>query len=109
MEPSNITKIAKDSMEKLNKVKNITLPSSLIEIGETGLKGLANLEWVIVPASVQIMGEKAFDEVSKNAKVYCEATSQPTGWNDKWLENNKVKVYWAGEWELNANGVPVAK
>ncbi len=109
MEPSNITTIAKDSMEGLENIKSIVLPSSLVEIEESALLCLENLEWIIVPENVLKMGKEAFKDVPSSCKIYCEATSKPSGWKNGWV-NARCTVYWGigVQWNIDNNGVPKA-
>ena len=88
------------------------LPSSLTQVKITGgpfIKGNAfydcvSLTSVIISDSVTTIGSYAF-RYCTSVKFYCEAESQPSGWYSKWNNSNRP-VYWAGQWEYDANGNP---
>lgn len=54
-----------------------------------GCSGLTSIE---IPASVSSIGYRAFQGCS-NLTIYCEAESQPIGWNADWNPNN-CPVVW---------------
>ena len=41
-----------------------------------------------------------------NLTIYCETSKKPSAWNSSWNNSNRP-VYWAGQWEYDANGNPV--
>ena len=42
-----------------------------------------------------------------NGNIFCEVSSKPDEWDKDFAVQN-AKVYWAGEWEYNEDGIPVA-
>jgi len=50
---------------------------------------------VVIPNSVTSIGGYAFYNCS-NLTIYCEATSQPWGWESSWNISNRP-VYWYSE------------
>ena len=61
------------------------------------------IEYVVIPKSVKYIGIGAFN----NGNIFCEVSSKPDKW-DKDFAFGNAKVYWAGEWEYNEDGIPVA-
>ena len=59
-----------------------------------------NLEYVVIPESVEKIQNEAFCDVT----IYCEVEAKPSGWEDGFAGDN-CKVYWKGKWEY-VNGVP---
>lgn len=80
-------------------LEKIEFNDGLKEIG-TLCFDVHNLEYVVIPKSVEIIGYKAFNNVT----IYCEAEEKPVGW-DKDFALNNCEVYWKGTWEY-VDGVP---
>ncbi len=53
---------------------------------------------IVIPASVTTMQNAIFDNCNKDLRIYCEATSQPEGWDATWVEND-TRIYWYSETE----------
>ena len=45
------------------------------------------------------MGELVFNQNTVNLTIHCEASEQPSGWNDKWSDSNKEGVTITVEWK----------
>lgn len=60
-----------------------------------------NLEYIVIPDSVEYIGSKAFSR----GLIFCEADTKPPYWEDDFAIG-KTKVYYAGEWEYNSEGIP---
>jgi hypothetical protein len=58
-------------------------------------------KYTVIPISVRYIGKSAFTQ----GNVYCEHTSKLEIWDDEFISGT-AKVYWAGEWEYDENGVP---
>ena len=63
-----------------------------------------NLTSITIPDSVSSIGYEAFASCP-NITIYCEAESKPSGWAANWNYSDRP-VYWAGEWENDAEGNP---
>jgi hypothetical protein len=57
--------------------------------------------YTVIPKSVKYIGNFAFE----NGNIFCEQDCKPESW-DSGFVCKKAKVYWAGEWEYDGNGVP---
>lgn len=78
-------------------------------IGDRAFSGCNGLTSVTIPASVTSIGYYAFEDCT-GLSIYCEATSEPSGWGFIW-DYDVRNVYWyseteqAGYWHY-VNGVP---
>lgn len=59
-----------------------------------------NLEYLVIPESVEMIQAEAFQDVT----IYCNVEKIPYGWHKDFALNN-CKVYWKGTWEY-VDGVP---
>lgn len=94
---------------------NITIPSSVELIGNAAFAGCISLSNIIIPDSVKTIGAIAFgscnsltsvvigDSVESvggwafydcdSLTIYCEASSQPSGWDSYWNYSNRPVVW----------------
>ena len=89
----NVTKI-EDSAFSQCPLTSVTLPNGLLSIGRDAFSG--NLTSVKIPATVTYIGPNAFS--SDTLTIYCEAESQPSGWEENWNAGNRPIV-----WDCNNN------
>ena len=85
-----------------SKIKNIKIPSSVEYIGMNAFYGCSNLEYIVIPNNVKFIGKDCFS----NGNIFCLIESKPEKW-DREFYGGTAKVYWAGEWEYNEQGIPV--
>ena len=71
---------------------NIVISSSVTDIGERAFEYCYNLENIVIPSGVTSIGYEAFRDCRK-LTIYCEATSQPSGWDADWNSSGRP-VYW---------------
>ena len=114
--PSSLQYIGARSFARLRNITDLKLPSELRTLGEGAFEGCVSLKTVnlgectklesvggaafreaaiseiTVPASVVSMGELVFNLNKVNLTIHCEASEQPSGWNDKWSDSNKEGV-----------------
>ena len=83
---------------KLNK---INIPSTIKEIYPYAFYDCESLEYIVIPKNVEYIGENTFNKTI----VYCEAETLPDFWDYNFICED-AKVYWAGEWEYNSEGIP---
>ena len=60
-----------------SQLKALTLPESLIEIGNEAFPLCCNLESIIIPSSVNSIGISAFSECKALKDIYCQAVNVP--------------------------------
>ncbi len=73
-------------------VIDVYIPNTVSSIGSRAFSGCSNLTSVSIPKSVTSIGEKAFQNCS-NMTIFCEAKSQPEGWNEKWNPDDRPVVW----------------
>jgi hypothetical protein len=93
--PSTITVIGNNAFDCCDSLTSLIFPNSVTSIGLNAIISCTNLTTVIIPSSVTNMAGYVF-EGTKNAKIYCEATSQPASWSTSWLSSS-LKCYWYSE------------
>ena len=71
---------------------SFTIPESVTSIGYEAFYGCESLTSIVIPNSVTSMGNYAF-ESCYNLTIYCEAESQPSGWNSDWNPDNRPVVW----------------
>ena len=87
---SPILKIATKAFYESN-IKSISLPDSLIEIGYYAFASSALDESIIIPKSVKIIRNYAFN--NKNLTIYCEVETKPSGYMKYWCLNEENVIY----------------
>jgi len=87
-------------------LSSIDIPDSVTSIGEYAFDS-CNISTIIIPKSVKTIGACFLAYNGKNIKIYCEAESQPIGWDKSWSfeVDWDCEVYWASDWEY-VDGVP---
>ena len=53
-------------------------------IGAYAFSGCTGLTEITIPDSVSSIGFTAFSNCSSLTDIYCEAPSQPSGWDNSW-------------------------
>ena len=101
---SQLTSIGNRVFYNCSSLTSITIPESVTSIGEYAFYYCSSLTSITIPGPVTSIGRHAF-RYCDNLKIYCEAESEPSGWDSSWNSSNRP-VYWAGEWEM-VDGVPV--
>ncbi len=86
-------------------IPHLVLPDTLLNIG-TQTFTQTTIETVVIPSSVETIGTFAVSASSENFKIFCEASSKPSGWDSNWNPDNRP-VYWAGDWHYDGQGIPV--
>lgn len=93
--PEGVKRINRYACSFLSSLEELYLPNTLTKIGEGAFKG-AKLKSVFIPKSVKTMGRSVFEcdkwygEYKHNIldpeslTIYCEASEQPSGWDENW-------------------------
>ncbi len=106
--PEGVTSIGYQAFRHCRSLTSITIPDSVTSIGEGAFSSCNSLTSITIPESVTSIGYQTFYNCS-SLTIYCEASSQPSGWYSSWNYSNRP-VYWAGEWkhdEVTGKPVPI--
>lgn len=82
--PDSFTSIGKGWFVGCDNLTRVVIPDRVTSIGERAFENCGNLTTVVIPDSVTSIGEEAFRDCSDNLTIYCEAESQPEGWDLSW-------------------------
>ncbi len=92
--PNYVTIIGVGAFLCCNNLTSINIPSSVISIGRDAFYGCSRLTSVVIPSSVTSIGYRAFFGCSR-LTIYCEAESQPSGWDSNWdYSYSYIPVVW---------------
>ena len=78
----------------------------MTSIGNQAFYYCEKLSSIIIPASVTTINGYAFQSCY-SLTIYCEVSTIPSGWHTYYWNYNDRPVYWAGQWEYDADGNPV--
>ncbi len=90
--PSSVTSIEDSAFWGCYSLTSITIPDSVTSIGLSAFWGCSKLTSVTIPSSVTSIGNYAFRGCSK-LTIYCEAASQPSGWDSSWNDSSRPVVW----------------
>ncbi len=100
--PNSVTTIGSDAFSNCTSLTSVTIGDSVTSIGNSAFDGCTSLTGITIPNSVTSIGEYAFYRCSK-LTIYCEATSEPSGWDPLWNPSNRP-VYWYRESKPSTSG-----
>ena len=90
---SELESIGKRAFYLCKALTSIVIPNNVTNISSEAFYGCTSLVSVTIPKSVTIIGESVFGSTSKSIVIYCEAESQPSGWDSKWNYSNRPVVW----------------
>ena len=96
--PNSVTTIGNGAFSGCSSLTSVVIPSSVTTIGYSAFSGCSSLTSVVIPNSVTTIGSCAFSGCN-NLTIYCEATSQPSGWDSSWN--------WNVRWSSSYGSIPV--
>ena len=92
--PNSVIKIGKKAFGSCNYMKKINIPASITTIGNNAFYYCNALTEITVPESVVTMESQVFQYCYNMKNIYCEAESQPDGWDSNWKGYNSAVVTW---------------
>lgn len=90
--PDSVTSIGNYAFNGCIGITHMTVPNNMMSIGERAFDGCDNLKSIIIPDSVTSIGKYAFYDCY-SLTIFCEATSQPSGWNTRYNGSNRPVVW----------------
>lgn len=87
-----VTSILGYAFSKKTMINNVTIPSSIENIGNNAFEGCTGLKEIIIPSSVTTIGNSAFINCT-SLTIYCRISSKPKGWSSEWNSTN-CEVVW---------------
>ena len=90
--PNSVTTIGSAAFYNCRSLTNIEIPNSVTTIEGYAFSGCDNLKSVVIPDSVAVIKNFAFNRCN-NLTIYCESTSQPSGWKSRWNYDNRPVVW----------------
>ena len=80
--PEGVTRIESQTLYECKSLIEVIFPSTLTYIGNHALCGDYSLTTLYIPESVEVIGSQGC--WSSYISIYCEAESQPEGWESDW-------------------------
>ena len=78
-----VTSIEPGAFTQCDGLISVAIPDSVTRIGDFAFSYCDRLKSIIIPDSVTSIGDFAFSGCGR-LTIYCEAASQPDGWNRNW-------------------------
>jgi hypothetical protein len=107
--PNTINAIESEAFSGCSTLSSVEVPNSVTYIGDGAFSNCSSLSFVSIPSSVEYVGSNLFKgctelQVTFNVRpaalrgvstngIYCQAESQPAGWDMNWNTDN-CKVVW---------------
>lgn len=83
--PNSVTTIQGGAFQNCIKLTNINIPDSVTYIGAYAFQNCSSLTTLYIPSSViTTEAGSIVYQCSSGLKVYCGATSKPSGWYNRW-------------------------
>ena len=100
--PNSVTAIAQYAFFGAE-FEKVDIPSSVVKIEDDAFGGNSYLLECFVPSSVTSMGFTVFF-LCYNAKIYCEVSAKPAGWDNYWNDTGG-HVYWNAKGQIVDNNI----
>lgn len=92
--PNSIETIGDSAFAWCESLKYVTLPDGLATIRWGAFSDCISLGEIFIPDSVTYIDSETFGGCTSMTDIYCEAESQPEGWNENWLGDCSATVHW---------------
>ncbi|MBR2381710.1 MAG: leucine-rich repeat protein [Clostridia bacterium] len=92
IEISNVTAIGLSAFSFCESLTNVELSDTLTHISMYAFEGCTSLTSIEIPDSVTSIGVDAFEGCT-SLTIYCEAESQPSGWESSWNSSDRPVVW----------------
>ena len=90
--PGSVITISSNAFNGCTALASVTIENGVENIDSYAFSGCNALASITIPSSVTIVGSSAFYDCSQLV-IYCEATSQPSGWNSYWNTSGCTVVW----------------
>ena len=90
--PTTVATIKQYAFDGHDKICSVIIGENVLTIERSAFSYCESLTYVFIPNSVVKIGRSAF-AACPNVEIYCEATSQPIGWDDMWCSSDAI-VHW---------------
>ena len=87
-----VTIIGDRAFYDCDSLTSVVIPDSVTIIGDSAFRDCDSLTSVVIPDSVTSIAYYAFHGCD-SLTIYCEATSQPSGWDSDWNSGNRPVVW----------------
>ena len=91
--PSGVKTVGDGVFAYCEKLLYIAFPNSVETIESNAFYFCSSLERIVIPNSVTSIGKDLFSFCYNIPRIYCEAKSQPSGWDAKWNPDNRPVVW----------------
>ena len=93
--PDGVTSIGESTFSACYGLTSITIPDSVTSIGSQAFSLCKGLASIYIPSSVTIISASSYDtspfyDCSSSLKIYCGASSKPSGWGTYWNYYNET-------------------
>ena len=89
---NSVTTIGSGAFCYCDSLTSVELPEGVTTIGKEAFKYCDSLTSIVIPDSVTTIFSGAFQNCD-SLTIYCEATSQPSGWDSYWNVSNRPVVW----------------
>ena len=92
--PDSVTFIGDYAFYNCSSLTSIKIPDGVTNIGDSTFRNCDSLTSITIPNSVTSIGFRAFSSCYSLETIYCEAESQPSGWDSDWKYGYYAEVVW---------------
>ena len=91
--PDSVITIGKSAFDDCDNLISVVIGEGVTTIGRWAFEGCSSLTEITIPIGVTYIGYQAFDGCGADGiTIYCEAQSQPSGWDAEWSGSKGVNT-----------------